>query len=295
MPELPEVQTVVDEMQRRMRGDRVVGCMLARPDYVRTPTPDLAAALVGRRILDVTRQGKRIWLSLSAVDAAARDATIAARCRFHLGMSGRITFERVDAPIEPHTHLRLRLRRHERELRFCDARRFGGIWFYNGEASVEADSETPLGPDAMTISTDALASLCQRRRPIKSLLMDQHLISGLGNIYCDEALFEARIHPLRPAERLQPGEIHRLARGIRAVLRRALAHGGSTLRDYVRTDGREGEFQRLHRVYDREGRPCPRCRRPIGRMILGGRSSHFCPGCQALPRGVRPRTRAHKQ
>jgi formamidopyrimidine-DNA glycosylase len=299
MPELPEVQTVVDEMHRRIAGDTIVEALLTRPDYVRTATPNIADLLRGRRVLSVSREGKRIWLDLSAPGARPRDTAVDARCRMHLGMSGRITFEPVAADVEPHTHLRLRFRRLKKELRFRDPRRFGGIWFYNGSAEAGAgasgsDTQTtaigsssgthasPLGVDALAVSAGELRELCRRRRPIKSLLLDQSLISGLGNIYCDEALFDARIHPLRPAGDLDADAIRRLARGIRAVLRRAIHHGGSTLRDYVRADGRAGEFQSLHCVYDRKGEPCTRCRRTIERIVLSARSTHFCPRCQAL-------------
>ncbi len=279
MPELPEVQTVVDEMHSRVTGDTIVAAVLSRADYVRTPTPDFAERIQRRRILSVSREGKRIWLDLSAPGGRTRKAGSDARCRLHLGMSGRITFEAADAPLAPHTHLRLRFRRLAAELRFSDARRFGGIWFYNGSDG-DAMRAARLGADALTLSAGTLQELCRRKRPIKSLLMDQSLIGGLGNIYCDEALFSARLHPLRRACELSDADIRRLAGSIRDVLRRALRHGGSTLRDYVRADGRAGEFQRLHRVYGREGHACARCRRQIERIVIAGRSTHFCPQCQ---------------
>lgn len=162
-------------------------------------------------------------------------------------------------------------------LRFSDPRRFGGVWWIApGQAADDG-----MGPEPLTLRPAALLRrLSRTARPIKSALLDQSLIAGLGNIYVDESLFLARIHPLNPSNGLSAAEVGRLSRSIKVTLRKAIAHRGSTLRDYRDADGNAGGFQSLHRVYDRADQPCRRCRTPIRRIVLGGRSTHFCPRCQ---------------
>jgi formamidopyrimidine-DNA glycosylase len=141
-----------------------------------------------------------------------------------------------------------------------------------------------MGPEPLTLrASDLSPRLSNTRRAIKTALLDQRIIAGIGNIYADESLFESRIHPTTPANRLKPDQIKNLSRAIKLILRRAIKHKGSSLRDYVDADGESGAFQRLHRVYDRKGHPCPRCQTPIKRIVLGGRSTHFCPTCQPKP------------
>ncbi|HEV8292815.1 MAG TPA: zinc finger domain-containing protein, partial [Tepidisphaeraceae bacterium] len=163
------------------------------------------------------------------------------------------------------------------QLRFRDPRRFGGIWWLcNGEAH-----DTDLGPEPLKIRPAQLAQrLSKTRRAIKTALLDQRLVAGIGNIYADESLFHSRIHPTIPANRLNRDQVLRLNRAIKLILRRAINHRGSSLSDYVDANGEEGAFQLLHRVYAREGEPCVRCKNPIKRIVLGGRSTHFCPNCQ---------------
>jgi formamidopyrimidine-DNA glycosylase len=164
------------------------------------------------------------------------------------------------------------------ELRFRDPRRFGGVWYFpNGRVNRDLK---PLGPDALGIRVPILREITQRSRQIKAVLMDQQVISGLGNIYCDEALFAARIHPLTPASRITEDRVKALACSIRKVLKSSIESGGSTLNDYRQPDGREGTFQRIHKVYDRKGLPCERCGSKIVRIVAAGRSTHFCPKCQ---------------
>jgi formamidopyrimidine-DNA glycosylase len=252
---------------------------LRRPDIVRCGNADLPLRLRSRIVTDITRRGKKILFQLD-------DGT--AVC-IHLGMTGRLTSDPRAAPLLPHTHMIWHLRDpagqlHDEQLRFRDPRRFGGVWCL----SCCADAGQNLGPEPLLVRTSQLADkLARTKRPIKSALLDQRLLAGLGNIYVDEALHVAGIHPLSLTCNLTRQQVTELTRAIKQVLRRAIRHRGSTLRDYVDADGNAGRFQRLHRVYDRKGDPCPRCRTPIDRIVLGGRSTHFCPKCQPSKRTSR--------
>jgi formamidopyrimidine-DNA glycosylase len=276
MPELPEVQTVVNTLRPRLLGRRIDCIVHLRPDIVTPPNTDMSAHLAGRTITNITRRAKRIIFTLD-------DAN---RFYIHLGMSGRLTVEFESAPIQPHTHLILAICNApvtrascpcpQLQLRFKDPRRFGGIWWL-GQNTDEPD----LGPEPLTLRPKALHErLCKTKRPIKSALLDQRLIAGLGNIYVDESLFAAQIHPLKRAHKLTLNQTTRLTKAIKQTLRRALRHRGSTLRDYVDAEGGRGAFQNLHNVYDRASEPCPACQTPIKRIVLTGRSTCFCPKCQ---------------
>jgi len=272
MPELPEVQTVVDTLRPRVVGQKLGPVLHLRRDIVTPRSIDLPAQLSGRRVLNISRRGKRIvfWLD---------DGN---RFFIHLGMTGRLTVESADAPLLPHTHLIIALhllsgsKRKRAQMRFRDPRRFGGIWWLGQD-----DPAGTMGPEPLQMRPAQLARrLARTTRAIKNVLLDQTVVAGLGNIYVDEALYAARIHPLTAADEVRPHQIVKLNRAIKLTLRRALRHRGSTLRDYVDADGAAGAFQNLHRVYDREGHPCATCHVPIKRIVLGGRSTHFCPKCQ---------------
>jgi formamidopyrimidine-DNA glycosylase len=265
MPELPEVQTVVDTLKPKVIGKTIIGIRLNRSDILRPAGFDLPSQLQGINIRKLHRRGKRIVVQLDDGN----------RFYIHLGMTGRLTMEMADAPLLPHTHLVLQLA--DGEVRFRDPRRFGGIWWLG----LEESSDGEMGPEPLTIRPSQLAQrLGKTTRAVKSALLDQSVVAGLGNIYVDESLFRARIHPLRPANTLEEDEIARLNRAIKTTLRRALRHRGSTLRDYFDAEGNPGAFQKLHAVYDRTGQKCRRCRTRIVRVVLGGRSTHFCPNCQ---------------
>jgi formamidopyrimidine-DNA glycosylase len=271
MPELPEVQTVVDTLLTRVAGATFAQIRLLREDIITPLGFDFTANLTGRSVAQIARRGKRIVFTLDDQN----------RFYFHLGMTGRLTVELSTSPVEKHTHLICGLKGHGREIRFRDPRRFGGIWWIGSD---DPDDDS-IGPEPLTMRPAQLARrLARTKRAIKNVLLDQKIIAGLGNIYADEALFEARIHPLRPADGLRIVEIARLNRAIKLTLRRALRHRGSTLRDYVDANGETGNFQSLHRVYGREAEPCRVCRSKIRRIVLGGRSTHFCPNCQAHAR-----------
>jgi len=265
MPELPEVQTVVDTLRPKVRGKRVTSVRLNRTDIVQPSGFDLVAQLNDKIIEDVTRRGKKIVFRLNDDQ----------QFYIHLGMTGRLTAETTSAALRPHTHLVLKVA--DLEVRFSDPRRFGGVFWLGHNAS----ADDRMGPEPLTTRPQQLAKrLAKTTRAIKNALLDQSLIAGLGNIYVDESLFRAGIHPLVPADQLTSDEIARLNRAIKTTLRRAIRHRGSTLRDYMDANGNAGAFQKLHAVYDRAGRKCRRCGSPIERIVVGGRSTHFCPHCQ---------------
>lgn len=283
MPELPEVETIVTTLRPHVTGSLVRDVFLARADIVTPYGCNVCGRLVGQTILGVSRRGKRIIFMLERGE----------KFYVHLGMSGRLgVFDPAD-PAAPHTHLRLTLSHvgfavrtrgkstvrtanptEVIELRFCDPRRFGGIFW-------PTDCEAGLGPEPLTITPRQLADrLAKTRRPIKSALLDQRLIAGLGNIYVDESLFAAGIHPLTRSDRLTGPQVVKLTAAIKRILNRAIHHRGSTLRDYRDADGNSGGFQKIHKVYAREGQPCLKCGIPLKRIVITGRSTHFCPKCQ---------------
>ncbi len=264
MPELPEVETIVRTLHPRTVGQIIDGIRVLRQDIIQPGDIDLASKVLRRKIVRLHRRGKKIVFELD-------DAN---RFYIHLGMSGRLTIEAPDSPIRPHTHLILQIA--SGEIRFVDPRRFGGVFWLGSDGSADAG----LGPEPLGLRTGQLArQLTTTSRSIKTTLLDQKVLAGLGNIYADEALFTAGIDPRVPANKLTLTQIARLNRSIKIVLNRAIRHRGSTLRDYRDADGQPGSFQKIHRVYDREGKPCVVCGTPIVRIVLGGRSTHFCPKC----------------
>jgi formamidopyrimidine-DNA glycosylase len=264
MPELPEVQMVVDTLGPLILGRNIQRVVLHRTDILLPAGFDLVGALSDKSITSIHRRGKRIVLQLGDGN----------RFYIHLGMTGRLSMETTDAPRLPHTHLVIGF--DENEMRFRDPRRFGGVWWLGKESS-----EKNMGPEPLTMRVTQLArQLSRTTRAIKNALLDQSVVAGLGNIYVDESLFKAGIHPLTPANKLTIQQIANLNRAIKAVLRKALHHRGSTLRDYFDANGNPGGFQKLHAVYDRAKLPCRTCKTPIDRIVMGGRSTHFCPKCQ---------------
>jgi formamidopyrimidine-DNA glycosylase len=267
MPELPEVETVVRSLRTSLVGATFGPVLHCRSDMVRASV-DLVHLLPGRRILAIDRRAKKILIRLSG------PATLGV----HLGMTGQLTVEPADTPLKPHTHLVIALG--PTQLRFRDVRRFGEIWWLNDHSPDDAN----LGPEPLTLTRPQLAGILARtRRAIKTALLDQHLIAGLGNIYADESLFRAGIDPRTIARRLSDPQVVRLCRAIRQILASAIAHQGSSLRDYIMVNGQSGRFQNLHRVYGRSGQPCHKCQTAIRRIVMGGRSTCWCPKCQ--PRG----------
>ncbi len=262
MPELPEVETVVRSLAPLV-GRRIVSAEFRGLRVLRGGDPDqLAARLAGRRIAAIQRYGKFIVTSVEE----------GGYLLIHLGMTGRLL---LGGDAGKHTHAIFTL--DGGVLLYDDSRQFGSIqWFDEFPERVAR-----LGPEPLEQSFKEFArALKGRRTRVKALLLDQRFLRGLGNIYADEALFRAGIHPLAMASRLGGSRPQRLFDAIRAVLTEAIAAGGSSISDYVDAEGRRGFFQISHRVYQRTGEPCVTCGTPIRRVLVAQRSSHFCPRCQ---------------
>jgi len=270
MPELPEVETIVRQLAPTLTGRRFGSVMVSRDDIIHGDRRPLSELLPGRRVRRVYRRAKRIVIELPG------EVTLI----FHLGMTGRLTLCDDKEPIDKHTHVVIAIEGRRRELRFRDPRRFGGVWCLTGAARYVGKELGPLGPEALELRIKDFKGILARRRQIKALLLDQRMIAGLGNIYCDESLHAANIHPLTAASDLGHEEALRLLRAIKATLRKAIRHKGTTMMDYRTADGEAGAFRRFLRVYHREGEPCKRCGAPIERLMVAGRSSFICPRCQ---------------
>lgn len=282
MPELPEVETVVRGLKAVLPGRGIVRVRLGKTDFIDDPVA-LERDLPGRRINQVRRHGKFIVLELAA--ASNGDSKLA--LLIHLGMTGQLVVYPAETPARPHTHVFFTLD-DGRELRYTDTRRFGRITVL--PHADQANVLGPLGLDPLvTTEPQFAAAIHARKAHIKALLLDQSVLRGMGNIYTDESLWRAQIHPRRLGANLTPKQLRHLCRAMHDVLNEAIRSRGSSISDYVDSAGEQGEFQLRHRVYDREGKPCFRCRTPIRRIIVAGRSSYFCPHCQPAPRNSKTR------
>ena len=283
MPELPEVETVVRGLRDVLPGRRIVEVRFGKTDFV-----DDAAAIFervpGSRIQAVRRHGKFLVFDLLRNSDGAKDSLLLV---IHLGMTGQLMVVAPETEIRAHTHAFFALD-DGRELRFRDPRRFGRMLVATEKAGEKILGI--LGADPLEVNAEEFRRVISSRRArIKALLMDQRVFRGMGNIYTDESLWRAKIHPARLGANLTPREIAKLFRAMREILNAAIAMGGSSISDFVRANGLPGEFQIRHRAYDREGEKCFRCRTKIRRSIIAGRSSFFCPKCQKPPRGRRRR------
>jgi formamidopyrimidine-DNA glycosylase len=283
MPELPEVETIARGVNARVRGDRILQAWFgSHREPFKTPPSRQLQGLEGRVILGVERAGKHIVCNLGSASSRKRahssDAQRAdAQWVVHLGMTGRLLVTTPDAPVAPHTHARLTLAG-GRELRFVDPRRFGRLEFR--DLGRDEGFGAP-GAEPLRIESDAFVALFRGRRlAIKAALLNQTLLAGVGNIYADESLFRAGLRPRRNAGRLTRAELERLRLALREVLKHAIRLGGSSVSDYVDAEGVRGFFQLEHCVYQRTGEPCRVCGTVIKRIIVGGRSTHYCPQCQ---------------
>jgi formamidopyrimidine-DNA glycosylase len=284
MPELPEVETVARGLRQTILGRRILSVRLGKTDFIDDPVA-LEMHLPGRRIDAVDRYGKFMLLRLSPVATSKRAPengdSAPASLLVHLGMTGQLAPAAAEQPYQKHTHVWMLLD-DGRELRYTDPRRFGRI-AYLTEAPL-ADHLTAFGADPLEVTAaDFTARIRQRRARIKALLLDQSVLRGVGNIYADESLWRARIHPARLGSQLTPQQAETLRKVLQDVLRKAIALGGSSISDFLDANGEPGEYQRRHRAYGREGKPCYRCRTRIRRAIVAGRSSYFCPCCQREP------------
>jgi len=277
VPELPEVETIARGLAKRVSGDMIDSVWIgSRPQPLKSPALTIAATLEGRRIVRVHRAGKHIVFDLARRNGMRKSSPRAARNAqwiVHLGMTGRMVVTEPAAEIVKHTHLIAKLGS-GRELRFIDPRMFGKL-------SVSTAGFDPGGIEPLEVGEEQFIALFRgRKTPIKSALLNQKLLRGVGNIYADEALFRAGIRPRRRAAAITRAQFRKLHLTVQEVLREAIALGGSSISDYVDADGEEGFFQLQHRVYGREGEPCLVCRTAIKRVVLTGRSSHYCPQCQ---------------
>ena len=285
MPELPEVETLARDLRAAVVGRTIADAWVA-PDAPRLvqamPVETFTSGLRGRRIEEIDRRGKYLLIKLD------RDLW----WLLHRRMSGNVIHRPADAPDERYLRARFRLD-DSSELRFVDLRKFGTMWLTDDPQSVVAG----LGPEPLDEAFTAevlAAALAERSAPVKAVLMDQHVIAGLGNLYADEALHYAGVHPLRPAQSLSTGEVARLRDGIVRALEQGLANLGSSmggadgeevsLRDHVNLNGEPGSNQEYLVAYGREGRPCRSCGAAIERLKLSNRSAHFCPRCQPAER-----------
>ncbi len=292
MPELPEVETIRRSLLPHLPGRCVVEVRYGDPKILKVPRHELTAAVTGSRFQDIHRRGKYLLFRLDRHHLV-----------IHLGMSGQLTLRdpRLEDspgflrhpvtglqksrqhPPDRHTHLQLTLD-DGRVLCLRDPRKFGKVLLLDPtEQAVKEFFEPRLGPEPLDADYRLevfLQRLGQRRAPVKSVLLDQRVVAGVGNIYADEALFEAGIRPTRRAHRLRRHEKVRLFEAVRQVLERGIRFGGTTLRDYVDSDGREGGFQEELQVYGRAGEPCRRCGKEVVRIFLAQRGTHFCPTCQ---------------
>ena len=272
MPELPEVETVRRRIAPLVEGATIAGAEIVDPRLTRPVSPSLVAdALVGERIAAVERRGKYLLWRLGS----GRTLVV------HLRMTGSLLhFPAGDLPADAYRRATLALDTGA-AVGYRDVRRFG-TWELLDDGHLRPYLASRLGPEplAPSFTSVRLARIvAERRAPIKAVLLDQRRIAGIGNIYADEALWRARIHPRRPAGELDAAEVARLHRAVRAALRRGVELSGSTLRDYVTPDGEGGGMQHEFHVYGRLGEPCDRCGRPIERIVVGGRGTWFCPRC----------------
>jgi formamidopyrimidine-DNA glycosylase len=287
MPELPEVEVVRRGLQDHVVGRRIASAQFLGSRVARRHVPgpaDLAARLTGNAVLAAERRGKYLWLVLEAPDAHRQALTI------HLGMSGQLLVDAPDAPVQKHLHARFDFEDDGPELRFVDQRTFGGV------ALAELDDEgipepiAHIAPDPLEAAWDepaVVARMKARSSGVKRCLLDQSLVSGIGNIYADEALWRAAIHGERPADRLTKPALHRLLGHARDVMVEALGQGGTSFDAlYVNVNGSSGYFDRSLDAYGQEGRPCRRCGTPIRREAFMNRSSYSCPHCQPRPRST---------
>jgi len=282
MPELPEVETVARDLRPRLVGATVVGARVAWARTVRTHDPlAFAEAIAGRTVLAVGRRAKQVVVELSGEAALT----------IHLKMTGQLFVVPAETPVDPYVRVVLELE-DGRELRFRDIRKFGRFGLY-GRDPVSGELVSEVGGAAVfaAIGPEPLADeftvrefrrrLRRRKGRLKSLLLDQSFVAGVGNIYADEALWRARLHPLRSAVSLRPPDERHLYEAIRGVLSEAVERRGSSIDDYTAPDG-DGSMQDRLQVYQRTSEPCPRCGRPVKRIVVGARSTHFCSWCQRL-------------
>jgi formamidopyrimidine-DNA glycosylase len=291
VPELPEVETIARGLQRALVGQRILNVTLGKTDFIDNPDI-LQSELAGRSIVRVERYGKFMLLRLTAKQnenvGNGQTALLV-----HLGMTGLLMPARAVEPQVKHTHVVMQLS-DGRELRYIDPRRFGRMAYLSGEVLTEELRRFGLDPLEMSLE-EFSTRIHERNARIKALLLDQSVLRGVGNIYADESLWKARIHPAKTGSSLKLPEIKTLYAALQKILRRAILLRGSSISNFMDVEGVPGEYQQHHRAYGREGKPCFRCRTKIRRIIVAGRSSYFCPNCQKPPLGKKKAKNRKKQ
>ncbi|MFW5941025.1 MAG: bifunctional DNA-formamidopyrimidine glycosylase/DNA-(apurinic or apyrimidinic site) lyase [Chloroflexota bacterium] len=272
MPELPEVETTVQALREPLLGEVFTEVRTYWPRHIEVPTPEeLQNRIAGLRVEEMGRRGKYLMFTLSGGEHLI----------IHLRMTGHLCVVDRDAPLQTHTHTIFGLAS-GRELRFRDTRKFGRVYLVKNPQEIVGK----LGPEplAPSFTPDVLTKQLERRSMrLKPLLLDQTFIAGVGNIYADEALYYAGLHPERPADTLTPEEVCALHAAIQKVLRMGIQREGASIDRYRKPDGTRGDMQNAVAVFRRAEEPCYRCGTPIRRIVLGGRSTHFCPSCQSEP------------
>jgi formamidopyrimidine-DNA glycosylase len=269
VPELPEVETVVRSLRPHVVGRKIVAVEVGTRALRDAWQAQWAGEIVGRRMTEVRRRGKWILIPLTPGDSVLV---------LHLGMTGRLSVQKPADPRTGHTHVVFSLDR-DRELRFHDPRRFGSVTLLPDLATLE--ERTKLGPEPFEAAVEAFHETLHRsKRSLKAILMDQGVLAGVGNIYADESLFEAKLNPRRRGTSIKRAESARLLKAVVKVLNRAIAAKGSTISDFYFGEGEQGGYQTRFLVYGRTKEACRRCRTLIRRIVLGGRSTHYCPRCQ---------------
>jgi formamidopyrimidine-DNA glycosylase len=271
VPELPEVETVVRDLRPELIGRLLGRIHRSARNLRRKWQPEWDLQITGRRIQAINRRGKWIHIALDTGPYLV----------VHLGMTGQLQVHGQAISIPAHTHLRMELDSGERELRFTDIRRFGSFQFFQNLSDWESSVTEPLGPEPWDLTPEYWKEkLKKANRNLKALLLDQSIVAGVGNIYADESLFHAGIHPTTLASQLSARRGEKLRQSVVEILTRAIELRGSTIRNYVGGSGLKGGYQDAFFVYGRTNQPCLKCSKPIECIRLAGRSTHYCPRCQ---------------
>jgi formamidopyrimidine-DNA glycosylase len=271
MPELPEVETLVSQLRQSLSGSVLSTLQIFRSEVLKSDFKSFEKLLPGKKIQKVSRRGKFIAIEFG------EDAVL----WFHLGMTGQLFWRDSETPTDKHVHLALKFEAKPERLFFRDVRRFGKVILTQNDPMAFPPGIRKMGPEPLEMAAAEFVTRYKGRSGrIKSLLLNQHLVAGVGNIYADESLFRARIDPRKRPSRLSREVLGRLHGALCETLQEAIAAGGSSINDYFHINGNSGRFQNSHRVYGREGEPCRKCGDSIRRIFLAGRSSYYCPQCQ---------------
>ncbi len=270
MPELPEVETIVRGLKRTVLGKKIKAITIVPSRVLRNKLSYFKRNLIGLKIIGVKRRGKNIILQLSSGNLIL----------IHLGMTGNLIYLKRPAPLIKHDHLNMEFS-DKSQLRYNDPRKFGKFKLVKSSRIENIGDLKSLGPEPLEITENDFIRLLQTRRGrIKSTLLNQKFIAGIGNIYADEALFEAKIYPEEKPCNISSNRLKKLHQAIQKILKKAIHAGGSSIDNYLDVEGKQGFFQFYHKVYGKTGKPCPRCKTRIKRITLNQRSTHFCPQCQ---------------